>query len=369
MNVKNVMTGLRVLYPSPNLAKPRLVTISLSHYAEKSRWAMDLSPMKLQYYEEMHCPALHLTTTMVELSRFPRVQTWDKDSEFQRGADGRHPPKIARSKDLTGVPKLVLPKWLLEQHHIRLSDNAIAGVVAGGSAGIIKFLADIFPSEMGHLYPSGPLGSQVLDTEKLLDVELGPAATAWSFANMILTGPKFYIDPAAEGINVASDTNANSIQFLLSNIIKADVPTIEKVCFRLFGSKAIPLMIKHNGVSAKSRLEARDRIEAVFQTMDALLAKNNPNGSVLDKFLLGSDQITAADIALAALSMPILMPRRQQPFFATRDLFEAMQAVDNAPGCVDMLNFSNELMEKHRSARYAMDLYEKCRPTIDVRCK
>jgi hypothetical protein len=41
-----------------------------------------------------------------------------------------------------------------------IPDNS---VVAGGSAGIIRFLADLFPTEMGSLYPPGdtPLGQQV----------------------------------------------------------------------------------------------------------------------------------------------------------------------------------------------------------------
>ena len=42
--------------------------------------------------------------------------------------------------------------------------GAESRVVQGGSAGIMRFLADLYPQQLGHLYPPAntPLGQQVL---------------------------------------------------------------------------------------------------------------------------------------------------------------------------------------------------------------
>ena len=39
----------------------RLITIPISHYCEKVRWALDL--LKIPYIEERHVPAFHLLAT------------------------------------------------------------------------------------------------------------------------------------------------------------------------------------------------------------------------------------------------------------------------------------------------------------------
>jgi hypothetical protein len=370
MNVKNAMKGLKLFYPKPNLKKPRLVTIGLSHYSEKSRWALDISPLKNDYYEEMHCPAMHLTTTLIELNRVPRVQTWAKDSTFQQELDSRHSPKIAKSKDLTGVPKLVLPNSYLEQYNITQGgNNGPIAVVAGGSAGIVRLLADIYPNEIGYLYPKGSVEEETIRIEKLLDYQLGPAATSWSFGNIILTGNKFVSDASTspDGAKIAPDLNQKSLDFMFSNITKSDIPTIERVLFRWFGKQAAPLMTKFNNISVKAREEARIQIEEVFLHMDKLLEKNNPSCSVDHSFLLGTEQLTAADIALSSLALPVLMPLKAKPFFTTREDFAACGAGQNAPGCTHMVELANNLIAKHISARYAIELYDHHRPTIDVR--
>lgn len=73
-------------------------------------------------------------------------------------------------------PKLVLPASFLLAHaciEVLSSKGAPTevpestperAVVAGGSTGIMRLLADIFPTEMGHLYPPSDtaLGQQVI---------------------------------------------------------------------------------------------------------------------------------------------------------------------------------------------------------------
>jgi hypothetical protein len=366
MNIKNVMKGLKVFYPKPDWSKPRLVSISISHYSEKSRWVLDLSPLKNVYYEEMHCPAMHLTTTLVELAKVPRVQTWPIDSFFQQELDNRQSQKVARSKNLTAVPKLVLPKSFLLEHNITCPPDATAGVVAGHSSGIIKLLTDIFPSELGHLYPSGLHEKEVVEVEAFLDSTLGVAATTWSFGNMVLVGEKFYSQQPSRGGVTPSNLNEKAVDFMLSSIVQADIPSIEKKMFGLFGKKAVPFMIKFNNVSAASRDEAKTQISDAFASMDKLLAKNNPSYSTDHSFLLGTDKMTAADIALASLAIAVLMPMKASPFFASLDKYSVFTEKD-APGCVAMFQFANTLLEMHPSARYAMELYVKHRPEINIR--
>lgn len=38
----------------------KLVTIAFSHYCEKARWALDLSPWRDVYVEDAHMPAFHI---------------------------------------------------------------------------------------------------------------------------------------------------------------------------------------------------------------------------------------------------------------------------------------------------------------------
>lgn len=370
MRVKDVMKALKIFYPKPNWEKPRLVTIGLSHYSEKSRWALDMSPLQSEYYEEMHCPALHLTTTLVELSRTPRVRTWRKDSHFQYCLDSRYSEKLSRSKSITGVPKLVLPVSFLLNYNIAYPPGCKAAVVDGGSAGILRVLADVFPDNMGHLYPVGSIEETVVDVERQLDILLGPAATSWSFGNMILSGRAFQdseVQPGSTSSNRASsDANLIALDYTLANLAKSEVPNVEKLLFRFFGKKAVPLMIKHNSVSAKSRAESKYQISAVFSAMDAHLERNNSSCSVERDFLLGTDELSAADITFASLALPVLMPQKAAPFFTTRQQLSQVP-LESAPGLAQMVDFSGKLLEKHKSARYALDLYERRRPVVDIK--
>lgn len=364
MNVKNVMKLIKPLYPKPDLSKPRLVTIGLSHFSEKARWALDLSPLKYEYYEEMHCPVMHLTTTLIELSRTPRIRTWEEESFFQQAIDKRHPPNISKYKNLTGVPKLVLPKAFLEKFSIDSCSTDPIAVVSGGSAGIVRLLTDILPKDIGYLYPIGEIDKLVISTEEYIDTHLGPAATSWAFGNMILTGHSFLID-SAEDVQKSQDFNQKSLDFMFLNISKSKIPAIEKFLFSLFGKRAAPLMIRFNNVSAQSREEAKAQISNVFQRMDELLEKNNQSCSVKDSFLLGTDRITAADITFSALALPVLMPNKCEPFFTTKDQLTAFSNNYDAPGCANMVSFSNELMNKFKSARYAVELYDHHRPELN----
>jgi hypothetical protein len=80
MSLKHLLRLVKVLGPRPDHTKPRFVTVGFSHFCEKARWALDMSGM--QYYEEVHCPAMHLSATL-GLVGVERVQTWGKHDPFQ----------------------------------------------------------------------------------------------------------------------------------------------------------------------------------------------------------------------------------------------------------------------------------------------
>ena len=112
-----------------NRKKPLLITIALSHYCEKARWAMDYS--NLNYQEESHTPLFHRQYT----SRYGG----------------------------TTVPVLVTENKALTDSH-----------------DILEYLNDI--SEDKKLYPENlQLCDRVKTLEKLFDEKLGVATRVWGY--------------------------------------------------------------------------------------------------------------------------------------------------------------------------------------------
>lgn len=58
-------------------------TIGLSHFCERSRWALDRSPLKKYYVEYRHLPALHLSSTFMVLAKLPKLSlVWKNKLAF-----------------------------------------------------------------------------------------------------------------------------------------------------------------------------------------------------------------------------------------------------------------------------------------------
>lgn len=87
----------------------KLVTIAFSHYVEKARWGMDISPLRDRYVEDAHMPVFHIPAVVA----------------------------ISKDKKKTGTPLLLLPD----------------GTVVHDSTLILQHLCRAYPQEMGHLYP------------------------------------------------------------------------------------------------------------------------------------------------------------------------------------------------------------------------
>lgn len=365
MSLGLLLKACRAFSPTIDPLRPRLVTVGFSHFCEKARWALELSPINEGYYEDIHCPALHFSSSL-DLVTIPRVYTWEEDVHFQRTLKLRHAPKIAGRKEKTSIPKLVLPQSFLQMHkgikfkseldHFgSLSENKNA-VVSNGSSGILKLLSDVYPAELGHLYPKGDIGAQIVELENKLDTGLGGAATSWAFGNLLLSGTKFY-----RGEIISKhfrSANNNMVSFFAGSNSRQSVPVVEKVIWRLFGKRyIIPLMCKANGVSAEATDIAEADIHQVFREMDALLEAHNPSGDK-STFLLGAKQISAADIAFASLAAPIVMPQQTDKLFMSIPELESLCKLPNTEGAVRMLQLAQDVRRTYKSAQYLLHLYE-----------
>lgn len=112
----------------------RLITIPISHYCEKARWA--LTKLKLPYVEEPHMPPFH------------------------RLATGRVGGKLT-------------PVLISETGAFTDSTN------------ILQYLNEIAPDN-AKLYPTNPdLRRQVEELEDLFDQQLGPATRRWGYFYVI----------------------------------------------------------------------------------------------------------------------------------------------------------------------------------------
>ena len=125
-----------------------LVTIPISHYCDKARWALDRAG--IAYTEDGHVPMLHY-------------------------------PAARRAKGRRTVP-------------ILLHDHG----VAADSTDILHLVDARLPAER-KLFPEEPeLRAKVVEWEELFDRSLGPAARRWAYFHL-LTDPKLSAEILAVG--------------------------------------------------------------------------------------------------------------------------------------------------------------------------
>ena len=145
---------------------PLLVTIAVSHYCEKARWALDR--LNTPYTEEAHAPMLHWLQT------------------YRRGG-GRT------------VPMLVT------------DERTIAD-----SSDILRYLDESAPAAL-RLYPDDPAAlREVLEWEELFDNELGPPVRRWAYS-WLLDHPQLFLQIFAPRMS-ATEQRATRI---LSPVIRA----------------------------------------------------------------------------------------------------------------------------------------------------
>jgi glutathione S-transferase len=126
----------------------RLVTISVSHYCEKARWALERAG--IGYEEDGHAPLFHRAFTM------------------PHGA--------------TSTPLLVTPHGVLKD-----------------STDILRF-ADRRMDEPRRLYPEGPLGEEAALLEDRFDQKLGPATRALAYS-ILMPEKQAFLDAVSAGVS------------------------------------------------------------------------------------------------------------------------------------------------------------------------
>jgi glutathione S-transferase len=113
----------------------RLITIPISHFCEKARWALDRA--QLPYTEERHLQAIHVA--------------------YARRAGGGRTVPVLVSAD---------------------------GEVLGESAAILRW-ADRHTDPALRLYPAGAAGTEAARLEAWLDAGLGPDARLWMYESTL----------------------------------------------------------------------------------------------------------------------------------------------------------------------------------------
>jgi glutathione S-transferase len=237
--------------PNPN----RLITIPVSHYCEKTRWA--LQRLQIPFVEEPHMPPFHRFAT--------------------RGlADPTVP--IDRPKNLSALNQLVLktvggqtvPVLVTEQGIFRSSDE------------ILNYADSIAPEAL-KLYPTDPTQRQQVDAlVNEFDTILAPAVRLWAYS-YIMNQPDLVKPLWCQGVP-AFESRLFSIVF----------PWMRTNVSQLYG------------ISDTSKDEAYEIICDSFDRVNGLLSDGRA-------YLVG-DRFSAADLSFATLSAAVLaIPKYSVP--------------------------------------------------------
>lgn len=151
----------------------RLVTIAISHYCEKARWALDRAG--IAYVESAHVPVVHLAYT--------------------KPAGGK------------STPLLVTPTRTITD-----------------STDIVRYADERLPEPM-RLFPSGALGDEVAALEERYDDVLGPAARVWAYAHLLEGDPR--------GVREAVTRGCSRAEAFVFRAFQGPITTLMKKGFRL----------------------------------------------------------------------------------------------------------------------------------------
>lgn len=151
----------------------RLVTIAISHYCEKARWALDRAG--IAYVESAHVPIAHLAYT--------------------KPAGGQ------------STPLLVTPTRTITD-----------------STDILRYADEGLP-EASRLFPTGALGDEVAALEERYDAVLGPAARVWAYAHLLEGDPR--------AVREALTRGCSQIEGLAFHALQRPITSLMKKTFRL----------------------------------------------------------------------------------------------------------------------------------------
>jgi glutathione S-transferase len=242
-----------MVQPISNLAIPsRLITIPVSHYCEKTRWA--LTRLKLPFVEERHMPPFHRFATQKIVKR----SSSDNMTETERNMSPIN-RFIAQRVGGQSVPVLITQTQTLKN-----SDE------------ILRYVDAIAPHEL-KLYPTNPEHrQQVENLVNSFDCILGPAVRLWTYFH-IMDRPNLLQPLWCEG-----------------------VPWFERLLFPIVFPWMRSNVLQMYSISETTAIAAHESICRAFEMVDNLLADGRT-------YLVG-DYFSAADLTFATLAAAIVMP-------------------------------------------------------------
>jgi glutathione S-transferase len=239
--------------PIPKLAIPaRLITIPVSHYCEKIRWAMTRT--QIPFIEQRHMPPFHRFATR----QIGRRSSSDPIPETERNMSRLNQFVIRQ------VGGQTVPVLITETNTLRSSDE------------ILNYINAISPQEL-KLYPIDPdERKQVDELVYIFDTILAPAVRLWAYS---------YIMAEAH---------------LLQPLWCQGVPWFERWLFPVVFPWMRATAFQMYRINDASILAAHGSIWQIFEIVGNLLADGR-------SYLVG-DRFSAADLAFATLAAAIVIP-------------------------------------------------------------
>jgi glutathione S-transferase len=236
-----------------NLAKPsRLITIPVSHYCEKTRWA--LTRLQIPFVEERHMPPFHRFATQRIVNRSNSDDL--PETEGNLSAINRF---IGQQVGGQSVPVLIAPAAILKS-----SDE------------ILRYVDSIASPEL-KLYPTDPEHrQQVENLVESFDSVLGPAIRLWVYSYM-MERPDLMRSLWCEG-----------------------VPWFERLLFPIVFPWMRSTVFQMYAINEATAISAHESICKTFETVEHLLADGRT-------YLIG-DRFSAADLTFATLAAGVVMP-------------------------------------------------------------
>jgi glutathione S-transferase len=237
----------------PNPAVPaRLITIPVSHYCEKTRWA--LTRLQVPFVEERHMPPFH---------RFATRRIGKGLSAAERQKTGQNLSPINRFV-VQRVGGQTVPVLVMEDSTLNSSEE------------ILQFVDAIAPNHL-KLYPTN--SEQRQQVEKLVDLfdsVLAPAVRLWTY---------FYIMD-----------QPHVVQPLWCD----GVPWYERILFPVVFPWMRSNVVQMYDVNESTAIAAYESTSKIFETVGEMLADGR-------KYLVG-DCFSAADLTFATLAAAVVAP-------------------------------------------------------------
>jgi glutathione S-transferase len=229
----------------------RLITIPVSHYCEKTRWAMTRA--QIPFVEERHMPPFHRFATR----KIDKRSSSDPMSETEQNMS-RLNQFVSRQVGGQTVPVLIT-----ETAIFRSSDR------------ILNYVDAISPDEL-KLYPPDPdLRKQVDELVELFDNVLAPAVRLWAYSYIM--------------------TEAHLLQPLWCQ----GVPWFERWLFPVVFQWMQATVFQMYRINDATILAAHESIREIFELVDNLLVDGR-------SYLVG-DRFSAADLAFATLAAAVVL--------------------------------------------------------------